>query len=1056
MSDTLPERPSFTDGQYIGAADLNTAVAYARDETRRLALSGQSWGIATGLALVEVTDTTGNVQMFIEPGVAWDGYGRPVVVLSPAPVTPDLFAGLGTGPQPVWLRYTATATQQVTPGFLTCGAGDPTTRVQESYGIVAGNRTVAQQTDGVVIGGVTVADPRGMLVAVDQNASVVLDGSAAQQSFPDDTGVWLIPVGIALYNQGSPGTFSSRQPPQLIASRAARRYIGAIAESVLAADGVLRLRDRQTDNPSTLSDTALAATAAIQQGDVNPDPTNASRLVGNELVWVEGNLRVTGHARLFGTQLELRDLGGQTGGGSLDVPQFLRRAVNPPSNPLGGQDLQICFDRPGDSTGINRLTMGVAAAASPDPPSSATPDGALTELVVVRADGRVAIGTNIIDGYSADANTLVVAMQGNASNTGITVVSGPTNTGNLFFADGTLTPQQKDGFISYDHKAQMMTLGAANATVLSLTATGQAVVGTADPSGFSGDTDQLIVASSSQGAGITIAGSTGTIGSLDFSNGAASPFDAGFIRYNLMSDQMSIGTSGTPQVCIDSAGQVGIGTQAPGGTDPTAQLVVASSTGDAGVTIAAAANATTSLNFGNTGMLPVGGVLYDTSADRMDFQTSENVVVSIDQSGNVGIGTSTPAGQLQVMSPVVAAPYSLVFNTFTVQALLGAAPSPLQLQPQGSSVGIGTATPASLLQIHADKNSPGLIVDSDIGATALWAGAGRVGIGAAGTARTTLDARAAIAGTGAFPAATNHLAILENTETGPGPANVLALVVDTAEATDTECHFVTFYSGTTDIGAIIGGGTAPFNTITYSTFGADYAEAVPRAANVAKIGAKQIVGVHAGQVSLVTEGADAVFVTSESPAMLARRPRGDQQDAYEALAFLGQVHVLVDGPVRAGDLIVASGKADGKGRAVALEKLRPEDVPMIVGRAWGSVDDASNNGVNAIVGPGVATAAAAGVLLARQAGAMEAQARAMEQQARAIERQRTEIERKAREIAGQTAQIEQQASHIERLTAAIAQQADQIERQAAQIKRQASNIERLGARPARRKSSPSE
>ena len=52
MSDTLPERPTFISGQYIGADDLNAAVDYARDETRRLALSARTWGIGTGLALV--------------------------------------------------------------------------------------------------------------------------------------------------------------------------------------------------------------------------------------------------------------------------------------------------------------------------------------------------------------------------------------------------------------------------------------------------------------------------------------------------------------------------------------------------------------------------------------------------------------------------------------------------------------------------------------------------------------------------------------------------------------------------------------------------------------------------------------------------------------------------------------------------------------------------------------------------------------------------------------------------------------------------------------------
>ena len=59
MTDTLPQRPTFSNGQYIGADDLNAEVDYARDKTERLALSTLSWGIATGLALVEIADATG-------------------------------------------------------------------------------------------------------------------------------------------------------------------------------------------------------------------------------------------------------------------------------------------------------------------------------------------------------------------------------------------------------------------------------------------------------------------------------------------------------------------------------------------------------------------------------------------------------------------------------------------------------------------------------------------------------------------------------------------------------------------------------------------------------------------------------------------------------------------------------------------------------------------------------------------------------------------------------------------------------------------------------------
>jgi hypothetical protein len=912
MPDTLPQRPTYSNGQYIGADDLNATVAYARDEAERLALSGCTWGIATGLGLVERTDTTGGVQIFIEPGIAWDGYGRPVVVLAPAPVTPDLFASLPSGSQPVWLRYNAVLTQSVAPGFLACGAGDPATRVAETYAIEVGVQKPDQRTDGIVIGGATVADPRNMLIAVDQAAPVVLDGSAPHQSFPDDTAHWLIPIGIVNYVAGVPGSFTARSPTQLMLSRTVRRYMSAVAESVMAADGVLRLRDRLTDQRTyqhgvPVSNDTLEQHASIQLADLAPDPHNKTRLLSNELVWVEGNMRVIGNARMFGTQLELRDSNGKNGAKDV-APEFLRSAA-PASNPQGGQDLQICIGSSVTGTpAADRLTIGVLTTHV-GAISSTAPDGALQELVVARTDGRVAIGTNAIDSYSTLANNLVVAT---TADTGITVVSDPAKTGNLFFADGTTKNAQRDGFVTYDHSKSELALGASAETVLVVTPKA-VVIGDADPAGFASDTDRLIVASSSEGAGITISGKSGTVDTIDFANGTTA-FDAGFIRYYLHSKLMSFGTNGTPQLCIDSAGRVGIGTQSPGNTDPNAQLVVASSAGDANVTIAAAAGSTSWLNFGKR-----GSVSYDISADRMDFSTP-NTAVSIDTSGNVGIGTSTPS---------------------------------------------------SLLQVYASSANPGLIVDSDSGATALWAGAGTVAVGAAGPARTTLDVQGSVGGPSAptTPSPTQHVAIFENTDTGN--ANVLALVADTAETADINCHFVTFYSGSIDIGAITGTGSSAAPTVSYQSQGADYAEAVPRAQGVAPIGAMKIVGVRAGQVSLATEGADAVFVTSASPAMLAKAPSRSKRDAYETLAFLGQVPVLVDGPVRSGDLIVASGKADGMGRAVPLDEVQPEDLAMIVGRAWETVDDGSKRGVNAVVGSGVAAGVAAGALIARQAREIE-------------------------------------------------------------------------------------
>jgi hypothetical protein len=873
MSDTLPQRPAFSNGQYIGAADLNAAVGYARDETERLALSGRSWGIATGLALVERTTPSGDVQMFIEPGIAWDGYGRPVAVLAPAPVTPDLFANLPSGNQIVWLRYRAVGTQMIAPGFQTCGSGDPATRIAETYAIETGNKPVTSRTGGVIIAGTTVDDPRGMLIAVDQSAAVVLDGSAPHQLFPDDSARWLIPVGIAAYTAGSPGTFSARTAAQLTQNRLVRRYMGAVAESVLAADGILRLRDRQTAQQSGVTNDALDAAAAIQASDIAADPNNASRLIGNELVWVEGNMRVTGNARLFGTRLELWDKSGAEAGGA---PEFLRRGVSP-HNTQAGQDLQICIGAAKGTAGADRLAIGVV-----EDPTAANPEGLLDERMVVRTDGKVAIGTNAIDSYAAEANTLVVAA---AADTGITVVSSPANTGNLYFANGPAAAAKKAGFVAYDHGKQQLSLGAGANQVLTLTAAGQEVIGPADPAKFASDASQLIVSSASGPVGMTIAGQQGTAGRIDFANGTATP-DAGFIRYDLSADRMAFGTASHPRVYVDNQGRL-------------------------------------------------------------------------------GIGTASPAAAIEVASPSDS--HALRMNLSSIQATNAGFASPLALQPNGDRVGIGLTGPGATLHVRASGAAAGLTIDGTNNTTALTAGNGAVGIGFAGTARTKLDVRGTV-GAGSTLAA--HVAIVENNSSGA--SNVLALKLDAGSIGS--CNFITFFDGAGNQVGAVEGTTSIFglNSITYQAYtAADYAEALPRAEGVAPIGPGRVVGVHAGHVSLETAGAQAVFVTTDRPAVLGNAPPRSERERFELLAFIGQVPVTVAGPIQAGDLIAASGQGDGMGRAVPLASVQPEDLPLIVGSAWESAQDPAPKRVNALVGPGVASAAAASALLARQAREIE-------------------------------------------------------------------------------------
>jgi hypothetical protein len=385
---TRMERPRFFEGQYIGSADLEAVTAYARDMAREHALGGHSWGVATGLDLVESEAADGGVDYFVLPGFGWDGYGRPIVLLEPKQVPAAKFAGLPSGDQIVWLRYSEAPFQGLRPGFGTCGSDEGYSRIRESVEIEVGSFIPSQRESGIEVGGIAQPDARLAARLFDDakpddaanTAPVLCDGDVPHQAFPADSARWLVPIGVATWESGAPGKLKARIDGSLLQSRVQRRMAGVVGESLFAADGVIRLRDRyaafQTGVP--LDDLCAPAKTTDFEHALDSAGLATPRLVGKELVWVEGNMRVTGQARLFGSRLELRDTAGDETGG---VPLYLRRRGT--SNADGGQDLQIVVgETPAKE---NRLVVGPAIA----------PYGDQTERFVVRGDGSFAAGDSI-------------------------------------------------------------------------------------------------------------------------------------------------------------------------------------------------------------------------------------------------------------------------------------------------------------------------------------------------------------------------------------------------------------------------------------------------------------------------------------------------------------------------------------------------------------------------------------------------------------------------------------------------------------------------------------
>jgi hypothetical protein len=254
------------------------------------------------------------------------------------------------------------------------------------------------------------------------------------------------------------------------------------------------------------------------------------------------------------------------------------------------------------------------------------------------------------------------------------------------------------------------------------------------------------------------------------------------------------------------------------------------------------------------------------------------------------------------------------------------------------------------------------------GAAALTASGNRVGINLGSDAPTNhLHVRGTIDGD-AFQV-DSHIALIENTS-ATGGADVLALKIANAAPVGSN-HFLTLFGGNNMVGRIegTGGGTQ------FQSGGGDFAECLQRDGG-AVVGPGRIVGVRDGKISLRTGAADALMVTTDRAAVVGNFPFGRNEDQWEQVAMVGQVPVFVDGPVKAGDWILASGHDDGTGRAVGADALAPSEISQVVGRAWETSASTDRRRVLVAVGVAGATSAsaAAGLIagLAERVAALEA------------------------------------------------------------------------------------
>lgn len=176
-----------------------------------------------------------------------------------------------------------------------------------------------------------------------------------------------------------------------------------------------------------------------------------------------------------------------------------------------------------------------------------------TERLTIDSSGRLLLGTTT-EGQATYAEKLTIA---DAGHCGMTIRSGSSSYGSIYFSDGTSGSAEYAGFVEYYHNGDYLRLGAGGAERLRVDNAGRLLLGTTTV-GFN-TVDNLTIADSGD-CGITIRSGASSSGSIYFADGTSGSAEyEGFIDYQQTAGHLRFGTGGGQErMRINSSGKVGV------------------------------------------------------------------------------------------------------------------------------------------------------------------------------------------------------------------------------------------------------------------------------------------------------------------------------------------------------------------------------------------------------------------------------------------------------------------------------------------------------------------
>lgn len=169
------DRPEFSEGQLLSAADLQLAVDYPRDELETHSSVAHTSGVVDGMALEVVPPTT----VYVTAGLSVDDQGRQLSLATPLPIAVDVLAGQPAGDYPAYIWYTEAAITSALSPLNPCSTAT-SDRVRETptVGVFLNDASArAQFPDAVCLGflrwnGTALVSPAGTSERVRQGAGI--------------------------------------------------------------------------------------------------------------------------------------------------------------------------------------------------------------------------------------------------------------------------------------------------------------------------------------------------------------------------------------------------------------------------------------------------------------------------------------------------------------------------------------------------------------------------------------------------------------------------------------------------------------------------------------------------------------------------------------------------------------------------------------------------------------------------------------------------------------------------------------------------------------------